>query len=142
MVNRLCVIASTLATAVWLSGAGAAHATGTIECTGVSDPDTEVFVLIGRVPVLAVLRAQISIGGDVYATRQPGFEAPEGSIPIVFGQGFADLDGLRIDFTDEGVSEITVSLRTVIGDGDKAFAEAGVLTARGSDVAAVTCERG
>lgn len=121
------------------ASAGPAHATGTIECTGVDGSDATVFLLIGRVPVLAVLRAEIEAEGTVYAT-----DAPEGAdaVAILFGQGISDADRLRADFTDDNVEEIIISLRTERSFEEKSGVEAGVLRIVGQGAYAVTCLSG
>lgn len=132
-----CLVA--FATLIFSNSAGA---TGTIECTGVETSDVSAFISVGRVPVLAVLGARFEAGGQVWATDGPLVGEGEQVVRIVFGQGVDDRSGLRADFTDENVSEIVVSLRTVRASDDKLDAEAGVLSIAGQGVWAVTCQNG
>ncbi|MEL6921996.1 MAG: hypothetical protein AAFO77_13430 [Pseudomonadota bacterium] len=124
-----------LTAAAMTMSAPTAFATGTIECTGVGDDTVSVFISVGRVPVLAVLNADISARGDTWSTRGRG-------TPIVFGQGTDDEDMLRVDFTDDQISERLISVRTVKGSQDKLFAEAGVLRITGHGAYAIVCESG
>ena len=122
--------------ALW---AAPAQATGTIECVGAAGADARAFLSVGRVPVLAVLGAEIEAEGMTYATDAAARPDAE---PILFGQGFLDEDRLRADFTDPNVEEILVSLRVERAFEDKAGAQAGVLRIAGFGAYAVTCLSG
>lgn len=116
-----------------------AWATGTIACTGADGADASVFLLVGRLPVLAVLRAEIEANGMVYATDPPqGADA----VRIVFGQGFTDANRVVADFTDPNFEEIVVTLRLERAFEDKAGAEAGIVRVVGHGAWPVTCESG
>lgn len=119
-----------------LAATAPTHATGTIVCEGVNDPGVTAFVSVGRVPVLAVLRAEFTALGMVWSTFS------EDATPIIFGQGVDLADGLRIDFTNEDISEIVVTLRTVRAFEGKAGGEAGVLQIVGTGAWPVVCEQG
>ena len=139
MNHKLTGCLAAFATLIFSNSAGA---TGTIECTGVGDPDVTAFISVGRVPVLAVLSARFDADGRVWATAGPLVGDGEQVVRIVFGQGVDDRSALRVDFTDEKVSEIVVSLRTVRASDDKLDSEAGVLSIAGQGVWAVTCQNG
>ena len=133
------LMASLAVSGALLLSAPAAWATGTIACTGADGADASVFLLIGRVPVLAVLRAEIEAEGTVYATDPPdGADA----VRIAFGQGFTDANRVVADFTDPNIEEIVISLRLERAFEDKAGAEAGIVRVVGEGAWPVTCESG
>lgn len=126
-----------LASAMLGSLMTSAHATGSIDCTGIEDTDVGVLVSIGRLPFLAVLNGRFFAGDESWTT-----EGLEGSTKIDFAQGFQDTESTRIDFTNEMADEIVVKLRLFRDFDDKTGAEAGILSITGTGVFAVTCESG
>lgn len=119
-----------------------AHATGSIRCVATNTNNVTVDILVGRLPVLGVLRATFTADDHIWSTntKPSGEGMSAGSTRIIFGQGIDTSDGLRADFTDDTVSEILISLRTVRADGDKTSAEAGVLTINSVGVWPVVCD--
>lgn len=133
------IVAALVASGALFWSGSAAWATGTIECTGAAGADASVFLLVGRLPVLAVLRAEIETEGTVYATDPPnGADA----VRIAFGQGFTDANRLVADFTDPNFEEIVITLRLERAFEDKAGAEAGIVRVVGEGAWPVTCESG
>lgn len=121
--------------------ASPASATGTIECTGVEDPDVTAFVSVGRLPFLAVLGARFEAGGHVWATdaKPDGEGMSAGSTPVMFAQGLSEEGRIVAEFADTNAEQILVSLRLLNAFDDKAGAEAGLLVIPGAGVWAVTC---
>ncbi len=133
-----------LAAAMCLALPSAALASGTIECTGVEDPNVTAFVSIGRLPILAVLSAQFSADGRVWATdvNGGGEGMAEKTTAIIFGQGYADGRQTFADFTDPNVEQILVSLRLVNASDETDDAEAGLLVIPGAGIWPVVCING
>ena len=130
------MVRTALAAAILLAPVAPAFATGEIVCAS-ADGSASVAIGIGRLPVLAVLRARIEVDRTLYATEAEGAD-----VPIAVGQGAMTATTITIDFTDDAISEIVVSLRLVtVGEGDE-FATGGVLSVRGSAARVVSCELG
>lgn len=127
--------------AIALIAATPASATGTIECTGVEDPQVTAFVSIGRLPFLAVLSARFEAGGRSWATgAAPGSgDVPAGATPLIFAQGYSGESELLAEFADVNAEQVLVSLRLLRAYDDKSGAEAGLLVIPGAGVWAVTC---
>lgn len=123
-----------LSTALTLALAGAAHATGDISCQGVAGSDASVDLNIGSLPVLQILNATISTGGQVWST-QPG----KGETEIIVGQAAETGNMLIADFTDPNVVDIVASLRLFSAEEGGDFARAGTLTIAGHGAHAVSC---
>lgn len=130
--SLLCGLAFAVAT---LAATTQASATGDISCQGVSGSDATVDLNIGSLPVLNILRATISVGGQVWST-QPG----KGETEIIVGQAAEDGNLLIADFTDPNVVNIIASLRLLSAEEGGDFVRAGTLTVAGHGAHAVSCE--
>ncbi len=110
------------------------HATGNIGCTGVDGSDASIEFNFGTLPVLHILGASVSAGGNVWST-QPG----KGETAIIVGQAAEDGNLLIADFTDPNVEQVLISLRLLraVEGGD--FVRAGTLTIAGHGAHAVVC---
>lgn len=125
---------STVAIAAWMF-ALPAHATGDISCSGVDGSDATIDLNIGSLPVLQILRATITTGGQVWST-QPG----KGETEIIVGQAAATGNMLIADFTDNNIIDIVASLRLFDAEEGGDFVRAGTLTIAGNGAHAVSCE--
>lgn len=114
-----------------------ARATGDILCTATDGSGASISIGIGRLPVLAIISATATDGAETWSTSASGSERP-----FIVGQGFMDDRQVLVDFTDPNVERIVVSLRLFQLSGDKAFAEAGVLSFEGVSAFPVQCENG
>ncbi len=112
-----------------------AHATGDIGCSGVDGSDATVDLNIGTLPVLQILRATITTGGQVWST-QPG----KGETEIIVGQAVATGNMLIADFTDNNIVDIVASLRLFDAEEGGDFVRAGTLRISGHGAHAVSCE--
>ena len=113
---------------------GPAHATGDISCSGTTD-NVSVDMLVGRLPVLSVLRAVIQIGEKTWSTDQnvsPG-------TPITVGEAFEDERHLRVDFTDGNVEEIVGKLRAFSLEEGENYVSGGVFSFKGEGAFLVDC---
>jgi len=129
-VRRL--VAGLIASIATLSVVAPASASGEIVC---EEDHVSVAMLVGRLPVLSVLRASIRVGDKVWSTDQT--VAP--GTPIAVGQQFEDDHHLRVDFTDENVEEIIGRIRAfTLREGDDTMI-AGVFALKGEGVFAVDC---
>lgn len=116
-----------------LAGAATpALATGSITCEG---ENVTVDLLVGRLPVLSVLRAVITIGDRTWST-EPGVVAGE---PVAVGQAFEGDGRLLLDLTDEGVSEVVGRLRAYTLEEGKDFVSGGVFSMKGEGAFLVDC---
>ncbi|MBV6658205.1 MAG: hypothetical protein KI785_10620 [Devosiaceae bacterium] len=116
------------------ASASPALATSSLECQGVDNEDVSLLLTLGSVPVLAVVGAHISTPTETFSMRAEG-----GETSILVGQGFQDTDSLMVDFVDDNVEAVLVSLRLARAEGDKQLVEAGVLTVRQTEAYAVNC---
>ena len=109
-----------------------ALATGDISCSG---DKGSVDMLVGRLPVVSILRTVIKIGDKTWSSEpsvMPG-------MPIAVGQAFEDERMLVVDFTDDGVSEIVGRLRVFsLTEGDD-WVSAGVFAMKGEGAFIVDC---
>lgn len=115
-------------------GAAPAHATGDISCSGATDK-VSVDMLVGRLPVLSVLRAVIQIGEKTWSTDQsvsPG-------TPITVGQAFEDERHLLVDFTDGNVEEVVGKLRAFSLEEGENYVSGGVFSFKGEGAFLVDC---
>lgn len=126
------LIAGLVATIATLSVVAPASASGEIICEG---DNVSVAMLVGRLPVLSVLRTTVLVGDKVWSSDQtvtPG-------MPIAIGQQFEDEQHLRVDFTDDNVEKVIGRIRTfTLREGDEAMT-AGVFAMKGEGVFAVDC---
>ncbi len=126
------LIAGLIASLAVLSVVAPASASGEILCEG---DNVSVDLLVGRLPVLSVLRASIRIGEKVWSSDQtvtPG-------VPMAVGQQFEDEQHLRVDFTDVNIEEVIGRLRAfTLPEGDQVMT-VGVLAVKGEGVFAVDC---
>ena len=126
------LIAGLIASLAVLSVVAPASASGEILCEG---DNVSVDLLVGRLPVLSVLRASIRIGEKVWSSDQtvtPG-------VPMAVGQQFEDEQHLRVDFTDVNIEEVIGRLRAfTLPEGDQVMT-VGVLAVKGKGVFAVDC---
>ena len=114
-------------------GAAPAFATGEISCA--NGDGAGIDLLVGRLDVLHVARAVITVGDKVWSSTPESWPG----IPITVGQAFEDDTQLLVDITDEAVDEVIARLRAVkLADGDTTVT-AGVLSVKGEGVWAVDC---
>jgi hypothetical protein len=113
---------------------GTALATQGFTCRSL-DGDASISMSLGSAGGLGFAGAQMSHGESRWVT-DPAFG--DGTI-FTFGQGFADADGMRIDFFDEIVNEPVAQLRVVRAEEDEAVVHAGTLRIIGHGVWAVAC---
>jgi len=114
------------------ASASPALATGEIGCGG---GNVSVDLLVGRLDVLYVDRAIITIGDKTWTTHP---DLVPGTV-ISVGQGFEDDRQMIVDFTDGNVSEIVGRLRVFkLSDGDSAAA-GGVLSMKGAGAHVINC---
>lgn len=125
-----CVAALVIAMA-----ASDANATGDISCQGVDGSDAQVDLNIGSLPVLAILRATIAAGGQVWST-QPG----KGETEISVGQAVETGNMLIADFTDPNIVDIVASLRLFSAEEGGDFVRAGTLRIAGQGAHALSCD--
>lgn len=111
-----------------------ANATGDISCNGVDGSDATIEFNFGLLPVLNILGASVSAGGDVWSTR-PG----KGETEIIVGQAAETGNMLIADFTDPNVEQVLVSLRLLSAEQDGDFVRAGTLTIKDHGAHAVVC---
>jgi len=100
---------------------GKAYATGEIYCKAVDGRSGEIFLSVGRLPVLGILSARVSAFGKTWSTEE------DAENKIVIGQAYEDKSRMFVDFTNKDVSEILISLQTVKMRSEKEYGEAGVL---------------
>ena len=135
---RKFIFATALCSAISMSIAPA-HATLSVECTGVDGADVSLLLTAGRLPILSVVNAIIIADGVTYV-MDPATDPS--ATEIAFGQGLLDDTSLRADFTDTNINEIVLSLRVERAFEDKSGAEAGVLVAPGKGAWPVACISG
>lgn len=139
---RLLAAVLGVASALW---AGAAHATGSFECTGVEAPDVLASVLVSRMAdgMVVPLGAEFSIAGDTYATEAPDGTEPSVEATFLFpAHQYGDRHSVIVEYADEEATGILVSLRLVRGAEGDGYALAGVLSVRDVGPWAVTCLEG
>jgi len=110
-----------------------ASATGGIYCKAVDGRSGEISLLIGRLPVLSIISAEVSAFGKMWSTEK------NAENKIIVGQAFDNASSLLVDFTDDNIEKILISLRTSKISTPKENAEAGVLRI-GEAVYPVLCE--
>ncbi len=112
-----------------------AFATGEVVCKAIDGRSGEVYLSVGRLPVLNILSAEVNAFGKTWSTAQ------DAENQIVVGQAFEDKSQLLVDFTNSNIEEIIISLRTSRMSTPKEYGEAGVLRI-GEAVYPVLCEGG
>lgn len=112
-----------------------AFATANIDCRATDGRSGEISLNVGRLDVLSVLSADVTAFGKTWSTMDGR------GTKIIVGQAFQDDGRMLIDFTDENVDEILISLRTVRVSTADEFGEAGILRI-GKAVYPVLCETG
>lgn len=117
--------------ALLLAGQGAL-ASGGIECSS-GDGEAKISVTIGSLPVLSVVRAEISVPGRRLATDGEGGDA------IAVGQAFRDSGRIAVDLTDANVEAVVASLRLHEAMEGRMSAMAGILRVAGEGVWPVVC---
>lgn len=110
-----------------------ASATGGIYCKAADGRSGNISLSIGRLPVLNILSAEVSAFGKIWSTEK------NAENKIIVGQAFDNTSNLFVDFTDENVETILISLRTSKISTSKENSEAGVLRI-GEAVYPVLCE--
>jgi hypothetical protein len=118
-----------------ISASTPAHATATLECVGIDDPEVYVRLTLGSVPVLAVVNALIETPGSSYAFFPEGDQKE-----VVLGQGMATQDSLALDLIDPNALAVEVSLRTLQAHRDEQSAHVGILVAADSAIYTVSCD--
>lgn len=112
--------------------ASPAFATGEIACEG---DGVSVDLLVGRLQVLSVLRAVVTIGEKTWSS-EPGVMP---GTPIAIGQAFEDEGQLLVDFTDDNVEGVIGRLRAFsLEEGDD-YVSAGVFAMKGAGAFVVDC---
>lgn len=119
--------------AIFMMFSTSASATGGIYCKAVDGRSGEITLLIGRLPVLQILSAEVTAFGKVWSTKN------NAENKILVGQAFDNSSNLFVDFTDDNIEKILISLRTTKISTAKESAEAGVLRI-GEAVYPVSCE--
>lgn len=110
-----------------------ASATGGIFCKAVDGRSGEIYLSTGRLPILSILSAEVRAFGKIWSTEKTAENR------IVVGQAFDDKTKLFVDFTDENIEEVLISLRTSKINTAKESGEAGVLRI-GEAVYPVQCD--
>ncbi len=87
-------------------GTAPAHATGDISCTG---EGVSVDMLVGRLEVLSILRAVVTVGDETWSTDQ----SYQKGTPIAVGQAFEDDRLMLVDFMDDNLERVLGRLRVV-----------------------------
>ena len=87
-------------------GSVPAHATGDISCSG---EGVSVDMLVGRLPVLSILRATVTVGEESWSTDQSIMKGT----PIAVGQAFEDDRIMLVDFMDDNLELVLGRLRVV-----------------------------
>ena len=118
---------------------GAALATGEIHCRA-PEADASFSALVGSVPGLALIGAQIQVDGQVWQMTSGADRGVDGASQMVLAQGAADRGRLVIEFTDLNYERIIASIRLVSTATDDGFAEAGTLAMPGIGVWPLVCE--
>ena len=114
--------------------ASPAYATGEIYCT--NGEDVTIDLSIGRLEVLHVLNATVSVGNQYWST----IESVENRIPINVGQAFGERERLMVDLLDENFNLIVGKLRIYrLSEGDD-WASGGVFSLKDKGVWAVECQ--
>lgn len=113
-----------------------AHATGNIACTATDGSDAEILLVVGSVPVLAIVNGFITDGSQDWS-----LDGSAGT-QIMVGQQFMDDERVLADFVDTNIEKILISLRLFRGFTGKSSAEAGILTIHDVGVFPLTCEEG
>lgn len=112
-----------------------AHATGSISCTGIDDDTVSVDFGFGTLPVLHVISAHISAGGERFSMNPQA-----GETEIIRGDGAFLDDGLIARFTDPNVEQVLAELRILSKNEAKSDASVGILTLPGRDAYGLHCE--
>lgn len=112
-----------------------AFATANIHCQATDGRSGEISLNVGRLNVLSVLSADVTAFGKTWST------VDDRGTKILVGQAFQDDERMFVDFTDNNVDEILISLRTVRVSTADEFGEAGILRI-GKAVYPVLCESG
>jgi hypothetical protein len=112
--------------------AAPASATEWINCSADGNA-ASADILVGMVDVISIAQAKVEAGGKNWATDAAGDQK------IVVGQAFEDSEKIIVDFTDEGVSTIVVSLRLFKASEEEDFATGGTLRVAGIGAWPVTC---
>ncbi|WP_018687904.1 hypothetical protein [Ahrensia kielensis] len=110
-----------------------ASASANIECRAVDGRSGEISMNVGRLDVLSVLSARVTAFGRTWSTTEG-----EGTT-IIVGQAFQDDKRMLVDFTDDSVDVVLISLRTVRVSTADEYGEAGILRI-GKAVYPVLCE--
>lgn len=112
MIRRLAIAA---AVGMSLFAAAPARASGDISCVG---DGVSIDMLVGRLQVLAILRATITMGEEKWST-DPGHEP---GTAMTVGQAFEDDRIMLVDFMDDNVERVIGRLRVVNLEGISAGA--------------------
>jgi hypothetical protein len=122
-----------LAALALLLAVAPASASGGLACSG---EGAAIELMLGRLPVLAVVDARIAVGADNWVTSP---HLGEGTT-ITVGQAFGDGKTIAVDITDEIVNEIVARLRLFLSDSGDAPVIGGVLEMPGVGAWVVSCE--
>src|SRR5262245_5669488 len=117
-----------------LLASGGAQATEWTGCSAGGNA-ASIDMLMGQVPVAAIVKVNIEAGGKRWST-----EKAEGVTTIAIGQAFETAEELRLDLTDEVVSEIVARLRILKASEGDSYAAGGYLHIPGVGAWAVSCE--
>jgi hypothetical protein len=122
-----------LAAMLLLAPAGA-HATEWMNCSGGPNGGS-IDLLMGEMPVAAIASVNMEAGGKKWSTQKD-----KGVMPIAVGQAFETADELKVDITDDALSEIVARLRIIKASEGDSFAAGGTLHIPGVGAWAVSCE--
>lgn len=109
-----------------------ALATGDIVCEA---EGASVSMLIGRLPVLTILRGVVDIGDKTWSTEPNAVPG----LGLAIGQAFEDDRQLIVDFTDANIEEVVGRLRVFSLEEGEDFVSAGVFSMKGEGAYIVDC---
>ena len=124
-----------LAGAAVLFATMAAHATVSISCHGIDDDTVSADIGFGTLPVLNVISAYVTAGGERFSLNPQG-----GETKIIVGDAAFLDDGLIARFTDPNVERVLVELRILSKSEAKSDTSVGILTLPGNAAYGLTCE--
>lgn len=109
-----------------------AMASGSISCSS-EDGQASVELTIGSLPILKIVRASLSAGGQQWHTDGSGETA------MAVGQAFRDDETMRVDFTDPNIESVVAKLRLFHAVEGRDTAMAGIVQVADKGVWALTC---
>ncbi len=122
-----------------------AQATGSIDCTAVDDPEISASLLVSRLDghMVMPLRAEFNVGdGLLWTAPQDGTEPIEGARTIVPVHQYGDAHTTVVEYADDNVLGIVVTLRLVKSGSGGDHALGGVLSVPDVGAWVVSCVEG